>query len=254
METYNNVSITNSGDTSGCFINQDLSTALSAVTGTYTINSHDLCSLKLSDEVINILGINSATNQKEKEEMNVSRETRSVLFNANGTLSVKGCINGKVVNGVVGIIPEFAGIRVYNDDQGNPCALYLDFVDGTTTCAAAREGDPFDIERGLSVCITKRLLDGMTNGSGGSVYNKLVRRAIKLYDLQLENEKREAEIEAANEARARKLAEKKRRREERILAKAQAAENEARETLIEIQKEAYLRAMREYNGSRAMAD
>lgn len=137
------------------------------------------------------------------------------------------------------VIPDINDVRIYNNDAGKPCAVYLDFVDGTTTSAAVRDNDTFNIESGITICLAKKLLDMRTNGCGSSTYNKLVKYALKRYEANRKYEEMVEQEEAEDERRYKKLCEKKQRRKERLATKE-------RERQIEIQKEAIIRALREY--------
>ena len=143
------------------------------------------------------------------------------------------------------IMPDIVNIRVYDDNAGNPHAVYVDFVDGTTTNAVLHDNDTYNLEHAFSVCITKKLLDQVTEGCGHQVYNKLVRHAGKVYEAIKEADEKYERAEAERKRRIEKNAEKKRKREQRRLNAEREAEEKLREDLIEIQKEAFLRAFRE---------
>ena len=57
----------------------------------------------------------------------------------------------------------------------------VDFADGTTEKAVLSEGDTFSLEQGVSICITKKLLSEKSL-SGNSLYNKIIQKALKIYD------------------------------------------------------------------------
>ena len=81
-----------------------------------------------------------------------------------------------------------------------------------------------------------------TNGNGSSVYNKLVDYAVKVMKQnQIAGEQYEKDRAEKKRIYENKCRKKKRRREKR--------EAQLREREIEIQKEAYLRAMRELNNN-----
>lgn len=102
------------------------------------------------------------------------------------------------------------------------------FIDGDKQKAVCQEPDVFSLEQAISICLAKHLLGGT------SVYNKAVRDGVKVYEEKLKAEKiAKAEAERIAKRRAKKAAYMKRRAEKR------------REEQIEIQKEAYMRAMRE---------
>lgn len=126
--------------------------------------------------------------------------------------------------------------RIFNPDdivdvEFYPPATKMTFRDGTVTTAVAQEGDEFNKEVGMMVCIMKYVFIGKG-------YNNMFRKWIKNAD------RREAaktqEIEKQKEAKA--IKERQAAKE----AKRRAARAErAKEREIEIQKEAYVRAMRE---------
>lgn len=117
-----------------------------------------------------------------------------------------------------------------------PPATKMTFTDGRVVTVVARHGDEFNEEAGVMHCIMKRLF----NGTG---YNGMIRSLIK------DTHKREAaeflkkqEEEEAKEA-AIKAKEESRKKEQKRLARE-------REEKIEIQKEAYIRAMKEMKGKK----
>jgi hypothetical protein len=117
------------------------------------------------------------------------------------------------------------------------------FADGTKEKSVCREPDTFSLESAISICISKKIM------GGSSVYNNAVKRGMKVYDAKLEKEADEkAEQERIEKKRAKRLAYKKRRdarrTEEENLRKARE-----REEQIEIQKEAYLRAIKEIDNT-----
>lgn len=123
------------------------------------------------------------------------------------------------------LIPDIKDIIVHNNH-----VVIVEFVDGTTEKAVLHPEDKFSLEQGISICITKKLV------GGSAIYNKLMERAL---DIKKHNEeakaKREAEA-AERKERLKKYAEKKAARKAR-----------KREEYINTQKEAYLRALAEFN-------
>lgn len=135
------------------------------------------------------------------------------------------------------LISEIKDIRVFDN------AVVIDFYDGTSEKAATRGDDEFSIEQGITICLIKKLLSEKTYGHGHEAYNKLVNHAVKFYKKKCTQEKKQKAEEEAEEKRIeRKIAKLKAKKEKRLAAR-QAAK---REEEIEIQKEAYLRAMREF--------
>lgn len=106
------------------------------------------------------------------------------------------------------------------------------FIDGDKQKAVCQEPDVFSLEQAISICLTKHLLGGT------GVYNKAVKNGMKVYDNKLKADNTtKAEEDRIAKRRAKKMAYMKRRAEKR------------REEQIEIQKEAYVRAMREVSAS-----
>lgn len=102
------------------------------------------------------------------------------------------------------------------------------FMDGDKQKAVCQEPDVFSLEQAISICLTKHLLGGT------GAYNKAVKNGIKVYEgKQREKWRIGAEEERIAKRRAKKAAYMKRRAEKR------------REEQIEIQKEAYIRALKE---------
>lgn len=183
--------------------------------------------------------INTMIVGSKEETMDYSRDTKTVLDDQGGYLKVMKVTDGH--SGVAAtIMPSIVDVTIFNDEDGNPCATRVDFADGTYTKAARRNDDEYCVEFGISICITKKLLDIATNGVGDQIYNKLMRRACKVMK---DNREAEAKIEEALEAEIRRynhLVEKRKKRDERRAAAI-------REDMIEVQKEAYLRALKEFN-------
>ena len=117
-----------------------------------------------------------------------------------------------------------------------PPTTKMTFTDGTVITATARHGDEFNEEIGIMHCLLKRYFKG-------SGYNTLIRRLIK------DTHKREAEEFLAKEEE-RKAKEAEIKAQEKAREKKQKRLAREREEQIEIQKEAYLRAMREYKGKK----
>lgn len=104
------------------------------------------------------------------------------------------------------------------------------FADGTKEKSVCREPDVFSLESAISICISKKIM------GGSGAYNNAVKCGMKVYEDKLKKEATDkAEQERIAKKREKRLAYKKRRANEK-------AETE-KERQIEIQKEAYLRAM-----------
>lgn len=110
-------------------------------------------------------------------------------------------------------------------------AVVVEFEDGTKEKAVCNEDDQFDLERGISLCVLKKIF-------GADEYKSIVKTAmnqIKAIDKAKEDKKKEEELIARKKAKA---AKKKARRLER-----------KRNERVEEMKEAYLAAMHEYENT-----
>ena len=142
------------------------------------------------------------------------------------------------------IMSNITKVEIFQDEEKfEDCTVKLTFADGSTTTATIHDGDEFNFEQGITICLIKKLLQdklsgfGFSANTGSGVYNKLVKHCVKLYNQQIADEVK-ANIEAERiEKKRRKYAEKKAKRK----AAREAAE---REKAIEIQKEAYIRAIK----------
>lgn len=110
-----------------------------------------------------------------------------------------------------------------------PRVVKMTFTDGTVTTAVPQEGDEYDKKTGMMVCIMKYIWRDIN-------YNTALNKWIK---------KAEQEEQAKADKKAAKEQEKLQR--QKAQEKAVAKKARQRESQIEIQKEAYLRAMKEYN-------
>lgn len=111
-----------------------------------------------------------------------------------------------------------------------PPATKMTFVDGTVTTSVAQEGDEFNKEVGMMVCVMKYIF-------GDKSYNNMFRKWIK------RDKQRKVEAENAAAEKRERAEIKKRQTEKEAKRRAKRAE-QAKEREIEIQKEAYIRAMR----------
>ena len=133
------------------------------------------------------------------------------------------------------IIPTIVDVDVIKNK-----VVKVYFSDGTTEKAVLSKNDAYSFEYGISICITKRILSEKTNGNGTAIYNKLIDYAIKVYNDNRADEKAVAECVKAAKIAEQKKAEKEKARRIEIAEKRKERE-------IEIQTEAYLRAMRKFN-------
>lgn len=178
----------------------------------------------------------SASVQGYKREKEVPEDVKTILNLDDDTDSIViNVFEGGYKIGEHSVIPDVNYIEVINDR-----VIIVYFCDGTTEKAVLAKNDTFSLENGLSICLTKKLLSKVSNGNGSSVYNKLIEYMIKTYEQQVEMERIEdEELKAFKEREEKKIVKAKAKREKRL--------NAIREEQIEIQKEAYIRAMRELN-------
>ena len=158
-------------------------------------------------------------------------ETKTELSVKNGKIYAKHYDEGFFKSEKM-LIPDIKDIKSYNNKT-----VIVIFADDTKTVAVLDSQDKFSLEQGISICLTKKIL----GENGSALYNKLIDRAFevkKQNELNAEKTKqKKAEEKAKNEAERKKL---------------QKENTKKREEAIEIQKEAYIRAMKELeaqNGS-----
>lgn len=132
--------------------------------------------------------------------------------------------------------PKFVQIVDVNPIVPNK-VVEVTFADGTKEKSVCREPDVFSMESAISICISKKII------GGSSAYNNTVKRGMKVYeDKQKKEAAEKIEQERIEKKRAKRLAYKKRMAVKRAEEENQRKARE-REEQIEIQKEAYLRAM-----------
>ena len=119
------------------------------------------------------------------------------------------------------IMPSIKDIKVHDK------SVVMTFADNTKTVAVLHDEDKFNLEQGISICITKKLL----GNDGGAIYNKLIKKAFKIMD---QNEKVDKAAKEKEEAA--------KQRKKAIAAKRDKKKVKKRNEQIEIQKEAFIRA------------
>lgn len=133
------------------------------------------------------------------------------------------------------IMPKITKIEVKNET-----VVIMTFADGTTEKAVTSPEDTFSLEQGISICITKKLLSMLSRGNGSSLYNKIVHKALKLYNDEQAEAAQKEELKQIEIDRAERLAAKRAKRKAKYEAKK-------REREISVQAEAYARALRMVN-------
>ncbi len=171
-------------------------------------------------------------NQVCKSPETMPVEARSLVYSENGKVRAAIYKNGRRIEDTY-VMPDITDVSVANDR-----VVFVTFADGTKEKAVLAADDQFSLEQGISICITKKLLSMKTEDNGSSVYNKIVEKGLKV----VEDKKKKAEAEKQEK-------QVKSNRIKKLKAKKARKANAAREAQIEIQKEAYLRAMREFNST-----
>lgn len=120
------------------------------------------------------------------------------------------------------LMPDIADVRVYDK------TVVVMFADKTKTSAVLDSEDVYSLEQGISICVTKKLLED----DGNSLYNKLITRALKVI-----KKKQKAE----DDAKKKKETDKKAR--ELKKARAERRKAKKREESISVQAEAIKRAL-----------
>lgn len=167
--------------------------------------------------------------EKKIEELTkkpeVRPDTTTKLDIKNGKIFVKHYKDGFFKSERT-IMPDIKDVKVHNK------TVLVTFADNTQTVAVLDNEDQFNLEQGISICITKKLL----NQDGSSVYNKLIKRAFRVMK---DNEKA---VKAAEKA---KVEAKKRKGVARI--RHEKKQRKKRENTIEMYKEAIIRAIERLN-------
>jgi hypothetical protein len=125
-------------------------------------------------------------------------------------------------------LPPVKKVEVYNNR-----VVKVTFIDDTFTKSVCSENDAFDLDVGITICTLKRLL-GTNSDNATKQYSKFIKHVHKVME---ENALKE------DAEKARKASEKAKRR--KIELKKAAEKLKAKEEQIDIQKQAYIRAMRE---------
>lgn len=147
------------------------------------------------------------------------------VYNLNGLLGLEDdtAKKSKSVKSV-----EITDIEMYNDR-----VVKVTFDDGSFTKSVCQENDIFDLDVGITVCLMKKMLDD-GKGNGTRIYNDIIRDAHKLIN-DKENEKIEKQIEK----------DKRKKKAHKVMMKKQAKKLKAKEEAIDIQKQAFVRALQE---------
>ena len=163
-----------------------------------------------------------------------TKDTKTKLSISQGMIGATAFVEGIPIWNK-SIMPDIADVRAIDAD-GKPKVVIVSFTDGTKEKAVLDESDTYSLEQGISICITKKLLGGDTL-YGGALYNKVIKYAMGVKETNelLAEKSKNAAIEA--QLKAEKEEKKKKARREKIRKREE-------ERQIEIQKEAYIRAIK----------
>ena len=122
---------------------------------------------------------------------------------------------------VVHKVPEIIDVKVINQK-----VVIVTFIDGTQTKAVCDKDDTFNLEVGIGICITKRLMSN-DEQTGNSMFNKSIKDALKvmkrneqLEEARKEFKEEEKRIEAKIQRKKEKRAEKRRQKKIQMMADA----------------------------------
>lgn len=179
--------------------------------------------ITMNPEIINKLVSFLEEDFNTKKEPEVDPETKSTITKNQRNNLVANFYEDGFKKNCKELVPDIKDVTVHQNR-----IVIVEFVDGTTEKAVLHPSDQFSVEQGISICITKRLV------GGSSIYNKLIDRAVKV---MINNDAERTKKAKAEDERK----EYNKRRNERKARR----KSERREEQIELQKEAYVRALRE---------
>lgn len=118
-------------------------------------------------------------------------------------------------------LPEIVDVKTINDK-----VIIVTFIDGTQTKAVCDKDDVFNLEVGIGICITKRLMSN-DEQTGNAMFNKTIRNALKVMKRNEQIEKirkefieEEKRIEDKIRRKKEKRAEKRRQKKIQMMADA----------------------------------
>ena len=120
--------------------------------------------------------------------------------------------------------PKPVKVETYNDR-----VVKVTFEDGSFTKSVCSDNDTFDLDVGITICILKRVM----GKNGHKLYNNMMRDIHKIMD---ENEK--------DKEKARKDKAERKAKQRKTELKAAAKKAKARQDQIDIQKTAFVEALR----------
>lgn len=194
------------------------------ITDGYACTGSSICSNTLTIGTCDSVNVEMEDLKKAVDKLTKTPEVRpdttTKLDIKNGKISVKHYKDG-FFKSERSIMPDIKDVIVYDN------TVLVKFADNTQTVAVLDNEDAFNLEQGISICITKKLL----GQDGSSVYNKLIKRAFKV---KKQNEKAVEQAEKAKE--------EMRKRQEIARIRHEKKQLRKREKEIETYKEAIIRA------------
>ena len=160
------------------------------------------------------------SNAMKKSQPDVSPDIKSTISHDGKNISITTYDNG-FKQKTKTLLPDLKDIIAYNNR-----VVIVKFADGTQEKAVLHPDDPFTVEQGVSICITKKLM------GGSSIYNKVMEYAVDVINKKAKAAQKKAEDEAARKERAKTMARNKQERKAR-----------KREEYIQTQAEIMARAM-----------
>jgi len=106
-------------------------------------------------------------------------------------------------------VPEIIDVKTINNK-----VVIVTFIDGTQTKAVCDKDDTFNLEVGIGICITKRLMSS-DEQTGNSMFNKTIKNALKVMKRNEQLEQTRKEIEEEEKRIADKIKRKKEKRAEK---------------------------------------
>lgn len=146
------------------------------------------------------------------------------VFTAEELKELFGLDPYKPVEGSVYPTPKPVKVETYNDR-----VVKVTFEDGSFTKSVCSDNDTFDLDVGITICILKRAM----GKNGHKLYNNMMREIHKIMD---ENEK--------DKEKARKDKAERKAKQRKTELKAAAKKAKARQDQIDIQKTAFVEALR----------
>ena len=106
-------------------------------------------------------------------------------------------------------VPKIIDVKVISNK-----VVIVTFIDGTSTKAVCDKDDTFNLEVGIGICITKRLMSN-DEKTGNSMFNKAIKDALKVMKGNEQLEQAQKEFEEEKKRIVEKIKRKKEKRAEK---------------------------------------